>query len=232
MKGQDMKPGITRCRAILLPTVVLLVACLRGQDAGPAKPPAYPDRADLLVYADEARKLHPVKTAADWRRRKAHVLAGMQLVMGPLPRASRKVPADLKAEEEKDLGKVVRKKVSFAVEKGDRLAAYLLVPKGLKGKAPAALCLHQSIHTGNDEPAGIGGSKNLHYGLELAGRGYVVRVGDEVFENVVPLPLDVRAAVVLSLVSLEGERLAIRGSGVKAVLLGEARYIGEFPGGG
>src|SRR5688500_153843 len=125
-----MKPWTTRCRAALLAAAVLLAPYLRGQEGGQAKPPSYPDRADLLVYADDAGRHQPVRTPADWRRRRAHVLAGMELVMGPLPPASRKVPADLRVEREEDLGRCVRKRVTFGAEKGDRLTAYLLVPKG------------------------------------------------------------------------------------------------------
>ncbi len=143
-----------------------------------ADPPSYPDKGHLLVYADGAGERHPVKTPADWGKRRAHILAGMEAVMGPLPDASRKVPPDLKVEEEKDAGGHVRKKVTFAAEKGERVTAYLLVPKGQKGKAAAVLCLHQTIAAGKDEPAGLTGSKNLHYARELADRGYVCLVPD------------------------------------------------------
>ncbi len=152
-----------------------LVPCSFGLRADP---PSYADKGHLLVYADDAGKVHPVKTPADWERRRAHILAGMEAVMGPLPGASRKVPPDLKVEEETDAGGHVRRKVTFAAEEGDRVTAYLLVPKGQKGKAAAMLCLHQTIGAGKDEPAGLTGSKNLHYARELADRGYVCLVPD------------------------------------------------------
>src|SRR5947209_333120 len=84
---------------------------------GPAraeKAPVYPDHDNLLYYLDARGKSVPVKSAADWRRRREHVLAGMQLVMGPLPPASRKVALELKIDGEERLPGVVRKKVSFA----------------------------------------------------------------------------------------------------------------------
>ncbi len=76
------------------------------------------------------------------------------------------------------LGKVVRKKITFAVEKDDRVSAYLLIPRERKGKVPAMLCLHQTTRIGKGEPAGVGGLKNLHYALELAERGYVTLAPD------------------------------------------------------
>jgi dienelactone hydrolase len=45
-------------------------------------------------------------------------------------------------------------------------------------RKPAVLCLHQTIGIGKGEPAGLGGSKNLHYALELAQRGYVTLAPD------------------------------------------------------
>ncbi|MSQ95779.1 MAG: alpha/beta fold hydrolase [Gemmataceae bacterium] len=171
----------------------LLLACLsfRGQiplaEAQQAKSPFYADKADLLYYLDGDKKA-PVKTLADWQKRRMHILANMQLVMGPLPADLRKVPLDLKIEGEEKLAKVIRKKISFAVGKDDRVSAYLLMPRTLTAgpspggrgekKAPAMLCLHQTTGFGSGEPVGVGGLKNLHYALELAERGYVCLAPD------------------------------------------------------
>jgi esterase/lipase len=140
--------------------------------------PFYNDKANLLTFFDTNGNLKPVQNAADWQRRREHVLAGMQQVMGTLPDSSRIVAAEMKIEEQADLPKCVRKKITFAVEKDDRLSAYLFVPRNINGKAPAMLCLHQTISIGKGEPAGLGGSKNLHYALELAERGYVTLAPD------------------------------------------------------
>src|SRR5436853_6217267 len=65
-----------------------------------AAPPFYADKTNLLVYQDADGKQHPVTTAADWEKRREHILANMQLVMGPLPDAARKVPLDVQIVEE------------------------------------------------------------------------------------------------------------------------------------
>src|SRR5262249_52909068 len=124
---------------LLLALVSPLVAVIgRGLTAeADRKPPCYADKANLLVYLDNAGRPVPVKSAEDWPKRRGHVLANMQLVMGPLPPAERRVPLDLKVEAEETLARVVRKKVTFAVETGDRVTAYLLMPRGLNGKVPA-----------------------------------------------------------------------------------------------
>jgi hypothetical protein len=140
--------------------------------------PVYPDKLNLLVYLDKDGKSVPVRTVADWEKRRGHILANMQRVMGPLPAESRKVPLDLKVEGEETLGRVIRKKITFAVEKDDRVTAYLLLPRQRTGKVPAMLCLHQTTRIGKGEPAGVGGLKNLHYALELAERGYITLAPD------------------------------------------------------
>ena len=102
----------------------------------------------------------------------------MQRVMGPLPGPSRKVPLDVRVTEETKTPRFVRKKLTFAVEKGDRVPAYLFLPTGRKGKLAAVLCLHQTTPLGKKSPAGLGGKPNLHYALHLAERGYVTLAPD------------------------------------------------------
>jgi dienelactone hydrolase len=102
----------------------------------------------------------------------------MQIVMGPLPDDSHKVPLDVKIEEEVRLEKFTRKKLTFAVESGDRVPAYLLIPHERSGKVPAVLCLHQTIAIGKAEPAGLGQQENKRYGVHLAERGYVTLCPD------------------------------------------------------
>jgi pimeloyl-ACP methyl ester carboxylesterase len=141
-------------------------------------PPFYPDKGNLLVLRDAAGKEKPIRTAAEWAQRRAHILAGMQEVMGPLPDDSHKVPLDVKVLATTLTPKYERRKISFAVEKNDRVPAWLLVPLGAKGKLPAVLCLHQTVKIGKDEPAGLGTSENLRYAHHLAEHGYVTLAPD------------------------------------------------------
>lgn len=160
-------------------SLLVLLGILSDILAQDSNPPFYADKSNLLVYLDAGGKPVPIKSAADWLKRREHILANMQQVMGTLPPASRKVPLDLKVESEEPLAKVIRKKITFAVEKDDRVSAYLLIPKEIgKSKLPAMLCLHQTTRIGKGEPAGVGGLPNLHYALELAERGYVTLAPD------------------------------------------------------
>ena len=114
--------------------------------------------------------------------RRQDALTRMQMVMGPLPGPERRIPLDPRVLEEHIEGKYIRRKIDYAVEPGDRVPAWLLIPKDLLGqpgvKAPAVLCLHQTVGIGKDEPVGLGGNPNLHYAKELAERGYVTLAPD------------------------------------------------------
>src|SRR5262249_47219069 len=139
----------------------------------------YTDRARLLVWKDAEGKDHPITTAADWRKRRAHILANMQKVMGPLPDASRKAPLDVRVVEEFKGDGFIRKKLTYAAEKGDRVPAYLFLPTGKTGKLPAVLCLHPTqLQLGKGVAAGLGPKADRAYALELAKRGYVTLTPD------------------------------------------------------
>lgn len=155
-------------------------------------PPAYADRTNLLFYQNGAGQLQPVKTPADWARRVAHVRANMELVMGPLP-APTTVPLDVKLLGETRLRNYTRQHVTFAVEAGDRLPGFLLVPDGAsaRDKRPAMICLPGSGAPGKDNPAGLSASSpGMAYAAELAARGYVCLVLDYPLLHTAEYPTD------------------------------------------
>jgi dienelactone hydrolase len=155
----------------VLPLLLLALAA----DPAPRLP-----RDNLLVYRGADGKAAEVKTVADWEKRRAEVVRGMESVMGKYPGADRRGPLDVKVESETDAGSYVRRLVTYAADPGPagRVPAYLLIPKSMldgKKKAPAVLCLHPTDNSiGHDVVAGLGGKANRAYGAELAERGYVV----------------------------------------------------------
>jgi dienelactone hydrolase len=156
----------------------LALACSISLGADPA---AYPDKTKLLVIRDADGKEQPVKTADDWAKRRAHILANMEVVMGPLPDAGRKVPLDPRIADEKKEEKYIRRKLTIAVEKGDRLPCYLFIPTERKGKLPAILCLHPTSRPlGKGTVAGMGEKYDRAYAIHLAERGYVTLAPDYV----------------------------------------------------
>ena len=162
----------------LLKTTGLLAGLLWMIPVAGGPPPLYPDKNNLLVVRDDRGRAHPVTTPEDWARRRAHILANMQEVMGPLPDPAEKVPLDVRVTEEARMPLYLRRKLSFAAEKGDRVPAYLLLPLNRSGKLPAVLCLHQTVAIGKGEPAGLGERESLRYAVHLAERGYVALAPD------------------------------------------------------
>ena len=170
---------INKRRSVLLAVIGCLFSAFSASSArNDSAPPFYADKTRLLLYLDENRKERAVNNAEDWNIRRRHILENMQLVMGALPDDSGKVPLDVKISEEVKTAGYLRKKLSFAVEKDDRVPAYLLIPLERKGKVPAVLCLHQTVVIGKKEPAGLGDRENLRYAAHLAERGYVTLCPD------------------------------------------------------
>jgi dienelactone hydrolase len=161
-------------RELLLTPAALLAA--RGESA-PTPLPEYPPPRNLLVLRDGAGRERPIRTARDWARRRLHILGHMQRVMGRLPGPEDRVPLELRTEAEFPESDCLRRKVTYASAPGERVPAWLLLPPD-RGPRPAVLALHQTVGIAKDEPVGLGGSPNLHYGRELVRRGYVVLAPD------------------------------------------------------
>jgi hypothetical protein len=50
------------------------------------------------------------------------------------------------------------------------------------------------------------------------------------FDNLIPIPLDSAGNIELQFTSISGESLQVRGDHITLELLGEPRYIEDFPG--
>lgn len=99
--------------------------------------------------------------------------------LGTLPASC---PLDVQVEERYSAEGYTRERISYATSPGVRVPAYVLIPDGLAGKAPAIVCIHQhkgEYHIGKSEPAGITGDPNMFYALELCQRGYITIVPDQ-----------------------------------------------------
>jgi len=105
-------------------------------------------------------------------------LSAMESIMGRLPGAERRCALDVRTESETDVGSYVRRLVTYQSEPGDRVPAYLLIPKAAVGthqrRYPAVLALHQTHAAGQKVVVGLGNSSDDEYGVELVRRGYVV----------------------------------------------------------
>jgi dienelactone hydrolase len=172
-----MKAPVKTERSTLLRAWLRRAAALAAFLALALSTHARDDRENLLVIQDENGATHPVKTAADWQRRRAQILANAQSVMGPLPGADKRVPTDMQVTAEADAGSYVRRTITYAGEPGSRVPAMLLVPKTASPDkpAPAVLALHQTdFANAHRSVCGLGGRASMFYGAELAERGFIV----------------------------------------------------------
>ena len=148
-----------------------------------AAPPT-DDHTDPTWYRTEAGEKKPVESIEDWARRRKEIVARMEQVMGPLPDRTKWPEAQVRVLERTELsGGLQRHKIQYVTDSTDRpVKAWLFLPPPASSKntqrRAAVLCLHQTIGIGKDEPAGLGGSPNLHYALELAQHGFVTLAPD------------------------------------------------------
>lgn len=162
----------------------LFALCLTCSMALAAEAPLYPEHLDLSYYLDAEGEKHPIKTTADWERRREHLTAHMQTVMGPLPQPKEKVPLGVEKLDEQDLGQLTRTKLRYHTDSPDRwVQAWLFLPKQRNGRLPAMLCLHPTSAIGKDIVSGLGKDpsdkdENRGYAVHLANRGYVTLAPD------------------------------------------------------
>jgi hypothetical protein len=155
----------------------LIVLAVIGTSLTCAEAQTRLDRNNLLQYYDSDGKIQPVRTSAEWEKRREEILRGMQAVMGEFPSDDRRIPLDVKVDEEVNVGTYTRRLITYQSEPDSRTPAYLCIPNDVlagKRKASAVLCLHPTDNTvGHKVVVGLGGRAGRQYAAELAERGYV-----------------------------------------------------------
>ncbi|MBI2424759.1 MAG: dienelactone hydrolase family protein [Candidatus Hydrogenedentes bacterium] len=131
----------------------------------------------MSVYDDDGT-LHPVRSTALWEAKRIHIRENMQQVMGKLPLRSLKPELEVRIEGVKPFPNYMQQRISIRAEKEEWLPAYLLIPRKIRGKTAAVLCLHQTVTPGKAITVLEGKSPNDQYAHELAERGYVTLAPD------------------------------------------------------
>lgn len=125
-----------------------------------------------------------ISTPEEWAQKRQALGQILMQFLGSFPATV--VALDPRIVKKESLNGYTRTKVEYNVGPDDKVAAdykasaYLLIPANLTKLTPAVLALHQTVPEGKDEPVGISGNPNMHYGLELVERGHVVLAPDSI----------------------------------------------------
>ncbi len=161
-------------RFVLASIGIAFCSCALGAEPTPARlrsdPPVISSSWDDL--------LEGVKTPADWKKHR-ELLKRRYLALLRDDRKPAKPPLDLKLAESVVVdGVYTRRLISYNVESDERAAAYLGIPLGLKGKAPAIVALCGTYAKSKMRPAGLVENPDKAYLDHLCRRGYVVIAPD------------------------------------------------------
>ncbi len=142
------------------------------------QPPHYPDHINLdYIFVDGQKQ--PIQTPLDHGLRRQHAIRQMQQAMGEFPKTELRVGLDIQVSSVEETEKYFRLKLTYVPEPGDRVPAYLLIPKKIEQPAAAMLCLHPThFELGKAQLCGLGGRPSQFYAHELAELGFVCLVPD------------------------------------------------------
>jgi dienelactone hydrolase len=158
--------------------VLLFYVASTLQSAEMVMPATRLPRTNLLVYHNPQGDVMPVRSKADWLKRRAEIVAGAQAIMGRLPGADKRCPLEVRAEAEVDCGTYVRRFITYASEPRSRVPAFLLIPKSAlahRKRVPAILALHPTdMEQGHRVIVEDVRQYYPAYARELAERGFVV----------------------------------------------------------
>jgi hypothetical protein len=135
-------------------------------------------KAELEPLLAATRSQPAVRDCAGWERRRAPFARALRAILGTLPSA--KPPINAQLLEESETPAWVQRKVSYAGEPGETITAYLFIPRKRAKRAPAMICLHQTVRPGKREASGLEGDASLAFAPQLAERGYVTLAPDAI----------------------------------------------------
>ena len=131
-----------------------------------------------LACGPVEKEMWPELLGPDGNIDRAKAAAAIQKTLGSVPADCADPDLDLRFHKMEDLETHVRYTLSF-LSCGERIPAYLLIPKNAPKPWPAVLALHETDPSGKNHVVGLSGNLSLAYGLELVLRGFVVLAPDE-----------------------------------------------------
>jgi len=132
-----------------------------------------------LTMGSGPSRIEQITTVEEWEI-KAKALREIFLqTLGVPPQVS--CPLSPEVIDEVDCGDYTKRKVEYFLEPDEKISAYVLIPKNLRGKAPAVLCIHPTTPLGKEQAIGNDNTERGQeraYALHLVKRGYVTLAFD------------------------------------------------------
>lgn len=123
-------------------------------------------------------------TSANWPETRARILRAARSILGPNPGET--VPLEPRILSEADCGHYLRRKISIQVQAGDRMPAYVLIPKQREGRVPAVICFYGTTGgAGKETTVGLSGrvpgdlpQRNAAFAVDMVEAGFVAFAAD------------------------------------------------------
>jgi hypothetical protein len=150
-----------------------LLSCVAAGAAGAAAP-EFPELrrppATMPADAPAPRAVDPGGDVGSWERRRAEIRGAWERLLGPMPD---RVPPAVEVLSREELADHTRLLLRYRNDAASTNDAYLLVPKGARGRLPGVVCLHPTSKTHIGDPVGLSNRESVHHALHLVRRGYV-----------------------------------------------------------
>lgn len=167
----------------LFATILLLASV--GSAFAQGKPPAWlgevqtppaafaDSKVDLLVE-ENGRK---ITTVAEWEKRRAGFQQAWIDHLGPMASVRKQGekydPPSIEVLEEVEVDGLIRRKILYETEPGQKVRAYVMMPKTIEKPRPAVIVFHGTNKYSYHQTAGVFETTNRASGYHLAKKGYV-----------------------------------------------------------
>jgi len=151
----------------------------------PKTPVTFDDLFDIRAGAPDMTmglsptRIERIDDAGRWQRKAAALRELFVQTLGVEPPLDCELAPEV--HDEVDCGSYRKRRVSYQVEPGERVTAWLLLPKPCPGKRPAMICIHPTTALGKEQTIGNEATPNGQdraYALHLVERGYVTLAYD------------------------------------------------------
>ena len=149
----------------------------------PALPPVPMQIREMNAHRAASLWREP-PNAATWPKERQRILSGVEKILGPFPEDIE--PLEPLVLSEEDCGSYIRRKISIQVQPNDRMPAWLLIPKVLRGRVPAIICFYgTTAGAGKNTTIGLSGPapgtpprKNRGFAVDMVEAGFVALAPD------------------------------------------------------